>query len=185
MAGHVARTLATLEAGAGSSLEATGQPVAEKQALHAILKPVAEPTAPPASSLAAAQRPAQAFSSSGGAEQRSSSEQNFIFPAFKVQEAERDMLKEADSRPPSGPQAGLVADAEAGRFLLMQLKGPETVAREDGKRLLPRKVGIPSSATEGCVYEMDPFLPWVEGAPSFRGKNVALGSAEAADHFLV
>jgi hypothetical protein len=117
-------------------VEATGQPVAEKQALHAILKPVAEPTAPPASSLAAAQRPAQAFSSSGGAEQRSSSEQNFIFPAFKVQEAERDMLKEADSRPPSGPQAGLVADAEAGRFLLMQLKGPETVAREDGKRLL-------------------------------------------------
>ena len=54
----------------------------------------------------------------------------FVVPCRVVQK------KEADSRPPSGPQAGLVADAEAGRFLLMQLKGPETVAREDGKRLL-------------------------------------------------
>merc|ERR1719353_1163049 len=65
-------------------------------------------------------------------------EKNGLHPVYAMSQAhvERDMLKEADSRPPSGPQAGLVADAEAGRFLLMQLKGPETVAREDGKRLL-------------------------------------------------
>lgn len=74
----------------------------------------------------------------GEAAKRPANAKKSGFPLFatSADDLERDLLKEADSRPPSGPQAGLVADPEAGRFLLMQLKGPETIAREDGKRLL-------------------------------------------------
>jgi hypothetical protein len=127
------------------AVQQAAQQAAKQAALQAAKKPAAA-AAPPAQSVLeallqsgaqlAGQPPAPYMN--GWAEKHFASEKKHAFPKFATtqEHVERDLLKEVDSRPPSGPEAGLVADPEAGRFLLMQLKGPETIAREDGKKLL-------------------------------------------------
>jgi DNA polymerase III gamma/tau subunit len=122
------------------------QQAAQKAAKQA--KPAAQPqsvlealllngaAAAPQAEQPAAHRPAQALHTNGNGHVANGKKNGFALYATSQADVERNLLKEADSRPPSGPQAGLLADPEAGRFLLMQLKGPETIAREDGKKLL-------------------------------------------------
>jgi hypothetical protein len=110
------------------------QQAAKHTALQATQKAAAKPAAQPAVQPAA--QPAAPTAKPGEATPQKI--RGFDFPVYTAEHADSPggMLKAVDSRTRSGPQAGLVTDPDASRFLLMQLKGPETIAREDGKKLL-------------------------------------------------